>query len=107
MAITEQSRLHMLDALRASIGEDAAVTLAEHLPPVGWADVATKTDLTNLRDHMDLRFVSVDRRFEEVDRRFVTLRSEIAGDMASTVFKATGAIVGILGLLMTAISIVG
>ena len=70
MAITEQDRHHMLIALEAALGEEAAMTLAEHLPPVGWADVATRRDLDALEARMDLRFASVDSRFDAVDRRF-------------------------------------
>ncbi|MEX2626594.1 MAG: hypothetical protein WD225_06900 [Ilumatobacteraceae bacterium] len=42
----------------------------EHLPPVGWADVATKHDLHALGERIDLRFEQVDLQFEQVDRRF-------------------------------------
>ena len=34
------------------LSEEAADTLMELLPPVGWADVATKTDIQHLRDEM-------------------------------------------------------
>jgi hypothetical protein len=34
------------------LDEEAADTLMELLPPVGWADVATKTDLQHLRDEI-------------------------------------------------------
>ena len=45
MAITEESRHRMYQRLEAVLGPDEAATLMEHLPPVGWADVATKRDL--------------------------------------------------------------
>lgn len=49
MAITEQSRKQLYDGLEEVLGEERATTLMEHLPPVGWADVATKQDLEHLR----------------------------------------------------------
>ena len=45
MAITEEARHHLYQALEQTLGPDEAATLMEHLPPVGWADVATKRDL--------------------------------------------------------------
>lgn len=48
MAITEESRHRLYKALEESIGAQNANILMEHLPPVGWADVATKRDLEHL-----------------------------------------------------------
>jgi len=45
MSIDERSRHEMYQRLEAVLGVEAASTLMEHLPPVGWADVATKRDL--------------------------------------------------------------
>ena len=42
----------------------------EMMPPVGWANVATKRDLDALEERMNLRFELVDQRFGLVDQRF-------------------------------------
>ena len=62
MAVDERSRHELYRRLEAVLGPDAATTLIEHLPPVGWADVATKHDLAALEDRMELRFARVDDR---------------------------------------------
>lgn len=56
MAITEQSRHDLYVRLEAALGTTEATTLMEHLPPVGWADVATKADLAHLEARLDVRF---------------------------------------------------
>ena len=48
MAIDERARHELYDRLESSIGEEATATLMGYLPPVGWADVATKADLAAL-----------------------------------------------------------
>jgi hypothetical protein len=50
MAISEESRHHLYLRLEEVLGSEEAATLMEHLPPVGWADVATKRDIEGLRD---------------------------------------------------------
>ena len=48
MSITSGERHDLHTRLAEILGEDHANTLMEHLPPVGWADVATKRDLDNV-----------------------------------------------------------
>ena len=48
MAISEESRHRLYNRLEEVLGTEGASTLMEHLPPVGWADVATKRDLDHL-----------------------------------------------------------
>ena len=69
----EESRHHLYQRLEQVLGPAEATVLMEHLPPVGWADVATKRDLDVLGmrfDRMDERFTDVDRRLAEMDRRW-------------------------------------
>ena len=75
MTITDADRHRLYDALVATLGEQEAAILMEHLPPVGWADVATKTDLEHLRAEMNSGFRAAQAA---MDTRTETLRAEMA-----------------------------
>ena len=60
MVVDERSRHELYRRLEEVLGADAATTLIEHLPPVGWADVVTKHDLAGLEQRNELRFDRVD-----------------------------------------------
>ena len=49
MALDERARHELFLRLEQALGPASAETLMELLPPVGWADVATKRDLDALR----------------------------------------------------------
>ena len=59
MSITEASRFQLRTAIGQILSEEAADTLMELLPPVGWADVATKTDLQHLREELKAEILSL------------------------------------------------
>jgi hypothetical protein len=82
VAITEQSRHDLYIRLEAALGAQKATTLMEHLPPVGWADVSTRTDVAlqlqalegNLR--ADLHIALGEFR-DEIHRSFAEFRDEM------------------------------
>jgi len=49
MVVSEESRHVLYQRLEEVLGRQEATTLMEHLPPVGWADVATRRDIDELR----------------------------------------------------------
>ena len=57
MALDERARHELFLRLERALGPESAETLMGLLPPVGWADVATKRDLDALRHQLlaDLR----------------------------------------------------
>jgi hypothetical protein len=56
MAISEEDRHQMYSKLEEVLGAQVANTVMEHLPPVGWADVATKRDLDAQSTRLELQF---------------------------------------------------
>ena len=70
MAVDEAARYRLHQRLEEVLGPEVAIVLMEHLPGVGWADVATKHDLAALEQRIGLKFDLVDARFERVDLRF-------------------------------------
>ena len=88
MAPDERSRLQLADAAKRAFGDDAGITLMELLPPVGWADVATKQDLAAL----DRRLETLERRFDDLTReirartwKLMTLMAAVVGVVAAAV----------------------
>ena len=89
MSITEASRFQLRTAMGQILSEEAADTLMELLPPVGWADVATKTDLQHLRDELksDINSLRVATKTDiqhlrdEMQADIKNLREELKGDM--------------------------
>ena len=84
MAITEAARHRLYLSLEKALGSEEAATFMEHMPPVGWADVATKRDLeqsgalsaATLRSEMAMFAATL--RSEMADLR-ADVRSEMAG----------------------------
>jgi hypothetical protein len=53
MTVDERSRKELYDSLEAKLGSKPADTVMTLLPPVGWADVATKQDVAMLDQKID------------------------------------------------------
>jgi hypothetical protein len=71
MSITEASRFQLRTAIGQILSEEAADTLMELLPPVGWADVATKTDLQHLRDKQQVDMLNLQLTIEVNVRKLI------------------------------------
>ena len=83
MALSERSRQEMYTAFEKQVGKEAALTLMEHLPPVGWADVATKQDL----EILELRLTAdIDNKLKNQFIAIVTTNAVVVG-LLLTIFK--------------------
>jgi hypothetical protein len=82
LAITEEQRHELYEGLVQLLGTQKATTLMEHLPPVGWADVATKRDLDHQSQLLrrDIQVEAAKLR-DELHSGLAGLRAELRAEM--------------------------
>jgi hypothetical protein len=91
VTITEAARHHLHQSLSQIIGEEDAAVLMEHLPPVGWADVASRRDLDHLEAVLRLEMEAIEHRLAakidqvdaRLDSRIDKLEAKIDGRLGS------------------------
>ena len=91
MAVDERRRHELHSSLEATLGRDPADTLMGMLPPVGWADVATRHDLSHLEERMNLRFEALQERLEKMAHKF-------RADLVIAIVALFAALAGLLSL---------
>ncbi|GMU78117.1 MAG: hypothetical protein AMXMBFR46_09130 [Acidimicrobiia bacterium] len=92
MTIDERSRHALYLRLEQVLGNDEASTLMEHLPPVGWADVATRRDLDALRTDLVAEIAGVR---SELSAEIAGVRSELSAEIAGVRSELSAEIAGV------------
>ena len=77
MVVDERSRRDLHERLEETLGAQAANTLMNALPPVGWDQVATKADLAGLA--LEQRFEGMGHRFDGIDAKFDGIDAKFEG----------------------------
>ncbi|GDX29483.1 hypothetical protein LBMAG13_19080 [Actinomycetes bacterium] len=87
MTITQDNRHDMHSVLIEKLGRESATTLMELLPPVGWADVARRSDVESARLATSQDFLlmtaSTSAQFNLVWTEFAAVRSEMSAEFAA------------------------
>ncbi|MEO6469950.1 MAG: hypothetical protein ABIP21_12700 [Acidimicrobiia bacterium] len=109
--IDERTRHEMYLGLEEKLGTLVADAVMHHLPPIGWADVATKHDLANLEERIDLRFAELEERialrFQVVDLGFGALEGRMTDAIEATQRRMIQWTVGTMIALTTVFTAVG
>jgi len=88
MIISEHSRHELYTRLQEALGDEAATTLMEHLPPVGWADVATKRDLDVTLEALEHRVLATfGAEMSSMQRTFILA---LVGSVSGSTLTAAG-----------------
>jgi hypothetical protein len=94
MTVTEEARYHLHQQLDDCVGEKGANTIMELLPPVGWADVATKRDLDQQSERLEHKIERVELRLQAdiagVRSNFENLLRHMQMVVLSTVISGVG-----------------
>lgn len=115
MEVDDRSRHELVQRLDEVLGPEAADILMSHLPPVGWADVATKRDLDALEERMNLRFERTEERLiarlnleiggvrQDMAEGTGSLRQEIGALQAEFANQTRQIMFAMIGLIFTAV----
>jgi len=107
MATDERSRHQMYLKLEEVLGREEADALMDHLPPVGWADVATKRDLSLHVDQLAVRLEGrmdvLESKLEAMESRLdAKLQATLRSQLLTTLRFMSGLFVALVGLAFAA-----
>ena len=81
MAATQSQRATLYANLVESMGEEAADTLMDQLPPSGWDQMATKEDLAGVELRLQAAFAAaiaeINTKFAEINTKLVETNARI------------------------------
>ena len=101
MAMTEERRHELYEAMKEQLGMGPATTLMEAMPPVGWADVMTKRDADAFEERMGLRMDNLEaRRRADVSGQIIDLQRNLFLGMLAAQTAFAGVVIAAVRFLI-------
>ena len=92
MSVDERARHRLYRRLEQILGSEEAGTLMDHLPPTGFADLATRDGVLALRSELVARIDGIEHRLtatmEQLARRLVMWTSSMVLAASALAFAA-------------------
>jgi|GEM_PF-423673 guanylate kinase len=85
MTISEDQRFRMHQELRKVLGDDVGNTVMEHLPPLGWGDVARTKDIHHLADRMTQMDQRLTARIDNVESKLTARIDSVEERLATRI----------------------
>lgn len=108
MPSDDDDRRELFDLLEAGLGSRTAALLMVHMPPVGWAELATRSDLTGLRSELKGEMAELRGEMAELRGEMAVMRAEmidrIARSQLSVQATTIGTMIGLSGLVFAVAS---
>ena len=89
--VSDRDRRDLYEVLERRLGEGPAATMMELLPPLGWADVARRSDLVSVGGEM----AGLRGEMAELRGEMAELRAELKGEMAQLRAELKGEMAGL------------
>jgi hypothetical protein len=100
MAPDERSRVEASQALSEQLGPAAAAALMECIPPYGWHEIATKSDLAALEQRIGLRFEAFEARLDaKLEAQATRMIKWTVGSIFAGIAAIGAAVAGIAALV--------
>jgi hypothetical protein len=104
IVIDERARHELYLGVEEVLGTERADTLMSLLPPVGWADVATKDDIRLLQGELNNLEARMNVRFAELE---TTLERGLREQTRTLMFGLVGSVFTIGSICLAAIGVAG
>ncbi len=86
--VSDHDRHDLFLALRRHLGDRPADTMMELLPPVGWSDVARRSDVAELRAELKHELAGFELRLAAMETRLMTMNIATALAVGGLVLAA-------------------
>lgn len=99
---TDPERRELYGALEQTLGQVPAATLMDLLPPVGWADVARRSDVDNLRIELRGEMAELRGEIAKLNARLDTMNGRFDGLVPRVMLANLPVMFGVAGLVLAA-----